>query len=249
MTALTLTECRGGWLFIDHLSLSVDVRAGTRRSSLSQSLDRALGPPGWPCNGSGSPSMSRPARGGRAYHREKNEHPENPVQTFIGIAADHEKSNAAEADAEDDALQQRARVVSFRWRRWLASTREARVNAGVDFLVDFREERCHHRVAVLRAQLIVRRGRGADFLAGQRGFTHVESVAPWVQPRHRPGNPRAASCQLRSGTRRTMLGQPARAPARPYGLPGDATRSVTYRRRPLMACTTKISPRGWRLIQ
>jgi len=76
--------------------------------------------------------MSRPARGGRAYHREKDEHPENAVQSFIGIAADHEKSNAAEADAKDDALQQRAGVISFRWRRWLAPTREARVNAGVD---------------------------------------------------------------------------------------------------------------------
>jgi len=73
------------------------------------------------------------------------------VQTFIGIAADCEESNTAGTDADGGALQQRVKVVSFGWRCWLASAREARVNAGIDFLVDLLEERCHHRVAVLRA--------------------------------------------------------------------------------------------------
>ena len=73
------------------------------------------------------------------------------MQPFSGIAADRQKSNTAGTNADGDTLQQRAKVVSFGWRCWLAPTREARVNAGVDFLVDFLEERCHHRVAVLRA--------------------------------------------------------------------------------------------------
>jgi len=73
------------------------------------------------------------------------------VQTFIGIAADCEESNAAGTDADGGTLQQCAKVVSFGWRSWLAYAREARVNAGIDFLVDLLEERCHHRVAVLRA--------------------------------------------------------------------------------------------------
>ena len=73
------------------------------------------------------------------------------MQTFIGIAADHEKSKAAGTDADGGTLQHRVKVVSFGWRCWLAHAREARVNAGVDFLVDLLEERCHHRVAVLRA--------------------------------------------------------------------------------------------------
>ena len=73
------------------------------------------------------------------------------MQTFIGIAADCEESNAAGTDADGGTLQQRAKVVSFGWRCWLASACEARVNAGIDFPVDLLEERCHHRVAVLRA--------------------------------------------------------------------------------------------------
>jgi hypothetical protein len=59
---------------------------------------------------------------------------------FIGIAADRDESNAANADADGDALQQRAKVVSFRWRWRLPHTREARVNAGVDLQVDFLKE-------------------------------------------------------------------------------------------------------------
>jgi hypothetical protein len=35
------------------------------------------------------------------------------VQTFIGVAADCEESNAAGTDADGGALQQRAKVVSF----------------------------------------------------------------------------------------------------------------------------------------
>jgi hypothetical protein len=126
-------------------------------------------------------SPPRPARGGRAYHHQKKEHPENSVQTFIGIAADREESNAAGTDADGGTLQQCVQVVSFGWRCWLAPAREARVNAGVDFLVDFLEEGSHHRVAVLRAKLIVRRGGGVNVLTGQRGVTHAESVAPSAQ--------------------------------------------------------------------
>jgi hypothetical protein len=73
------------------------------------------------------------------------------VQTFIGVAADQEEGNAAGTDADGDALQQRTKVVSFGWRCWLAPAREARVNAGADFPVDLLDERCHHRLAVLRA--------------------------------------------------------------------------------------------------
>jgi hypothetical protein len=131
------------------VSLSAGVRRSpcrTRRSSLNRS---AAGP------GDGCPAViqspSRPARGSRAYHREKKEHPENTVHTFTGIAADREKGNTAGTNADEDPLQQRARVFSFGWRCWLGHTREARVHAGVDFLVDFVEEGCHHRVAVLRA--------------------------------------------------------------------------------------------------
>ena len=72
---------------------SVEARAGTRRSVTPSVTRSAAGPrDGAP---RGYPSLSRPARGGRAYHHEKKEHPENTVQTFIGIAADREKSNTA----------------------------------------------------------------------------------------------------------------------------------------------------------
>jgi len=92
-----------------------------------------------------------PARGSRAYHHKKKQHPENAAQAFIGIAPDHEKSKAAGTDADGGTFQQRSKVVSFGGRCWRAHAREARVNAGVDFLLDLLEERCHHRVAVLRA--------------------------------------------------------------------------------------------------
>ena len=62
------------------------------------------------------------------------------MQTFIGIAADHEKGNAAGTDADDDTPQHRATSVSFGGWCWLALVREARVNAGVDFLVDLLQE-------------------------------------------------------------------------------------------------------------
>jgi hypothetical protein len=110
----------------------------------------------------------RPARADRAYHRQDKQHPEKAMQTFTGIAADHEDGNAADPQADRDTSQQRAAVVSCRWGLWLARTRKARVSAGGYFLVDSFEERCHYRVAVLRIQLIVRRGGGADFLGGQR---------------------------------------------------------------------------------
>ena len=45
------------------------------------------------------------------------------MQTFISIAADREESNAAGTDADGDTLQQRAMVVSFGWRCWLAHAR------------------------------------------------------------------------------------------------------------------------------
>ena len=81
------------------------------------SVGRSAVRPGW---GDGCPAVTqsppRPARGGRAYHHKDKEHPENSVQTFIGIAADSEDSNAAGTDADDDTLQQRAKVVSFGWR-------------------------------------------------------------------------------------------------------------------------------------
>jgi hypothetical protein len=73
------------------------------------------------------------------------------VQTFTVIAADRQESDAAGTDADGGTLQQRAKVLSLGWRCWLAHAREPRVNAGVDFLVDLVEERCHHRVAVLGA--------------------------------------------------------------------------------------------------
>ena len=37
------------------------------------------------------------------------------MQTFTGVAADHEESDAAGTDADGGALQQRAEVVSFGW--------------------------------------------------------------------------------------------------------------------------------------
>jgi hypothetical protein len=46
------------------------------------------------------------------------------VRTFIGVA-DRGEGNAAGADADGDTLQQRAEVVSFGWRCWLAHAREA----------------------------------------------------------------------------------------------------------------------------
>ena len=46
------------------------------------------------------------------------------VRTFIGVA-DREEGNAAGADADGDTLQQRAEVVWFGWRCWLAHAREA----------------------------------------------------------------------------------------------------------------------------
>jgi hypothetical protein len=73
------------------------------------------------------------------------------VQTFIGIAADQEERNAAGTDADSGTLQQRAKAVSSGWRCWLAHARKASANAGVDFLVNLLEERCHHGIAVLRA--------------------------------------------------------------------------------------------------
>ena len=132
------------------MNVSADVgKCAETEAIVTQSLGWAAGP------GDGRPAVTqsppRPACGGRAYHHEKKEHPDNSVQTFIGIAADREESNAAGTDADGDTLQQRAMVVSFGWRCWLAHAREARVNAGVDFLVDLLQERCHHRVAVLRA--------------------------------------------------------------------------------------------------
>jgi len=110
----------------------------------------------------------RPARADRAYQRQDKQHPEKAMQTFIGIATDHENGNAADRDADRDPLQQRAAVAWFGWLLWLAHTCEARISAGGYFLVDSFKERCHYRVAVLRAELIVRRGGGADFLGGQR---------------------------------------------------------------------------------
>jgi hypothetical protein len=134
----------------------VRLSAGVRRSLcrgeaiVTQLVTRSVAGPG-----DGRPAViqspPRPARSGRAYHYEKEVHPENTVPTFIGIAADREESNTAGTNADGDTLQQRAKVVSFGWRCWLVPTREARVDAGVDFFVDFLEERCHHRVAVLRA--------------------------------------------------------------------------------------------------
>lgn len=135
-------------------------------------------------------SSPRPACGGRAYHHEKKEHPHDAVYTFGGIAADREESNTADADADGDTLQQPAKVVSFLWRCWLSPAREARVYAGVNFLVDFLKERCHDCVAVLRAKLIVRRGGGAEFLVGQWGVTRAESVTPSRQAWHWPSTPR-----------------------------------------------------------
>jgi len=112
--------------------------------------------------------LPRPARADCAYHRQDKQHPEKAMQTFIGIATDHESGNAADPDADRDPLQQRAAVVWLGWRLWLAHTCKARISAGSYFLVDSLKERCHYRVAVLRTQLIVRRGGGADFLGGQR---------------------------------------------------------------------------------
>ena len=62
------------------------------------------------------------------------------MQTFIGIAADREESNTAGTNADGDTLQQGTKVVSSGWRSWLVPTREARVDSGVDFFVDFLEE-------------------------------------------------------------------------------------------------------------
>jgi hypothetical protein len=124
-----------------------------------------------------------PARDGG--HHEKKEHQDKPVR-MLDIAADHEEDNAARTNADGRTLQQRAKVVSFGWRCWLACAREALVGAGVDFLVDLIEERRNHRVAVLRAQLIVRRSGGVDFLAGQGWVTHGETVALSALSRHQP---------------------------------------------------------------
>ena len=103
------------------------------------------------------------------------------MQTFIGIATDHESGNAADPDADRDPLQQRAAVAWFGWRVWLAHTCKTRISAGGYFLVDSFKERCHHRVAVLRTQLIVRPGGGAEFQGGQRGVSQSDSVtsAAW----------------------------------------------------------------------
>jgi hypothetical protein len=92
------------------------------------------------------------------------------MQTFIGIATDHESGNAADPDADRDPLQQRVAVAWSGWRLWLAHahTCKARISAGGYFLVDSFKEGCHYRVTVLRTQLIVRCGGGADFLGGQR---------------------------------------------------------------------------------
>ena len=103
------------------------------------------------------------------------------------MVGDREESKAAGTDADGDTLQQRATFVSSGWRCRLAHAPEARVNAGVDFLVDLLQERCHDRVAVLRAQLIARRSGSVDVLAGQRGVTHAGSVAPSAQARHQLG--------------------------------------------------------------
>jgi len=165
------------------------------------------------------------------------------VQAFTGIAADREESNAAGADADGGTLQQCANVVSSGWRCWLAHAREARVNAGVDFLVDLLEERCHHRVAVLRAQFIVRRSGGVDFLAVQGGVTHAETVALSAQASHQPDGCFLAGQEGGSCGKHGSAGA-GKVSAVQHGLPGrsppDLGCNVHQRRWSVLAVVTRL---------
>ncbi len=96
------------------MSVSADVRRSPCRDEaiVTQLVTRLSGRGGgWPpC---GYPVAARPSPRRPCTSHEKKEYPDNSAQTFIGIAADREESNAAGTDADGDTLQQRAKVVSF----------------------------------------------------------------------------------------------------------------------------------------
>jgi hypothetical protein len=75
------------------------------------------------------PLLVRPGHAHRADDREDHEDPDGAVHPLYGIAADHEDRDGAEAEADRDALQQRAAIFLIGWRGWLARFREPRVGA------------------------------------------------------------------------------------------------------------------------
>ena len=90
------------------------------------------------------------------------------MQPLVGVAADRDGGECADADADRDAFQQRTRTVLAGRRLRQAGGREMRVDAGVYLLFDFLQEGRHHGVAVLRPQLIVGCGAGSSRSAGQK---------------------------------------------------------------------------------
>ena len=77
----------------------------------------------------------------------------------------------AAARTDGQAGEQRAAVRTS--RRRLAHSGQAYLHPGGDGPVNPVQERCHNRVAVLRPQLVMRRGRGADVIWGYRRRIHT----------------------------------------------------------------------------
>jgi len=102
--------------------------------------------------------------GHRDRHQDGGQEQHATVQPLTGVAADHERSEQADHDADRDTAQQHVATVLAGQRRCIGAAYPGHpgVHAGVYLLLDPLEEGRHHRVAVLGAQLLVSRRRGPD---------------------------------------------------------------------------------------